>query len=114
MSRIAKNRKNGFDVKQMVFFFKQKKAYGVLSGLVGSEVCIRGRGGVGCEPPPPDSVAPSKANLKIKYPQNSPDTAQDLASNVKGFASIRAQKFTFFQNGGGSRTPHGGWLHIQR
>ena len=38
------NEKNNFfPFKTMHFFFKQKTAYEILSGLVGSEMCIRDR-----------------------------------------------------------------------
>ncbi len=33
----------------VVFFFEQKTAYEVLSGLVGSEKCIRGRFSLGAQ-----------------------------------------------------------------
>ena len=32
---------------KIIFFFKQKTAYEILSGLVGSEMCIRDRNGFG-------------------------------------------------------------------
>ncbi len=61
---------------------------------------------------PPDSVAPVMAKMKIKLPPFSADTARDLASIVKGFASIRAQNFTFFEFGLGSQNRDGGWLNL--